>query len=467
MSCYQNQLTELDISENLALTHISCSQNSITQLDVSNNINLEYLNCYGNNLTSLDVSQNTNLLYLSCLANQLTSLDLSNNSQLTEIYCYQNQLELLNIMNGNNNNITNFIATGNSNLTCIQVDDYLSANTNSGIYSSWSIDSTVTYANGDCTAQTYVPDTNFEQALADLGYDRVINDYVPTVNISGYINTLDISNKNINDLTGIQNFVGVAYLYCQNNQLTSINLGENEGLHTLVAYNNSLSNLVLPNATGNFRQLSIYNNLLTNLNVNNYPFLSFLNFSENNMSSIDISNLSYLNTFYGHNNILTSLDISNNTSLVNFRCNDNNLLSLNAQNGNNATISDFRSENNPNLTCIFVDDAEWSETNWTNVDATSTFVETEGECNSLSTDDDILKKSISIYPNPTTGIVTINYLENLNIKELSLTNTLGQEILKTNEISTILDISEVSNGIYYLNIKNDKNQNAIFKIIKN
>ena len=32
--------------------------------------------------------------------------------------------------------------------------------------------------------KTYVPDNNFEQALIDLGYDDVLDDSVPTANIS-------------------------------------------------------------------------------------------------------------------------------------------------------------------------------------------------------------------------------------------------------------------------------------------
>ena len=32
--------------------------------------------------------------------------------------------------------------------------------------------------------QTYVPDDNFEQALIDLGYDNILDDYVTTANIN-------------------------------------------------------------------------------------------------------------------------------------------------------------------------------------------------------------------------------------------------------------------------------------------
>ena len=48
---------------------------------------------------------------------------------------------------------------------------------------------------------TYVPDDNFEQALIDLGYDDVMDDYVLTANISG-VNELTLNSIPISDLTG-------------------------------------------------------------------------------------------------------------------------------------------------------------------------------------------------------------------------------------------------------------------------
>ena len=52
---------------------------------------------------------------------------------------------------------------------------------------------------------TYVPDNNFEQALINLGYDNTLDDYVLTANIES-ITYLNITEKNISDLTGIQDF---------------------------------------------------------------------------------------------------------------------------------------------------------------------------------------------------------------------------------------------------------------------
>ena len=68
---------------------------------------------------------------------------------------------------------------------------------------------------------TNVPDDKFEQALIDLGYDDTLDDYVLTANISG-VTTLDVSNKEISDLTGIEAFTALTELTSYANQLTSL-----------------------------------------------------------------------------------------------------------------------------------------------------------------------------------------------------------------------------------------------------
>ena len=66
-------------------------------------------------------------------------------------------------------------------------------------------------------------------------------------------------------------------------------------------------------------------------------------------------------------------------------CNNNQLTTLDVRNGNNINIlnEDFVTNDNPNLICIFVDDAPWSTANWTNIDPNSTFVETQAECDAI------------------------------------------------------------------------------------
>ena len=72
LSCWDNQLTSLDVSGCTALVILSCQCNQLTSLDVSGCTALERLDCYINQLTSLDVSGCTALWYLDCRDNQLT-----------------------------------------------------------------------------------------------------------------------------------------------------------------------------------------------------------------------------------------------------------------------------------------------------------------------------------------------------------------------------------------------------------
>ena len=51
------------------ITELYCSHNQLTSLDLSQNIDLRELDCFNNQLTSLDVSQNTELKYLNCFNN--------------------------------------------------------------------------------------------------------------------------------------------------------------------------------------------------------------------------------------------------------------------------------------------------------------------------------------------------------------------------------------------------------------
>ena len=123
LRCYNNQLTALEVNNNTALTNLMCFNNQLNTLDVSQNKVLTYLYCYENRLTSLDVSNNTVLVDLICNSNQLTMLDVTKNTALTSLICSNNDLTMLDVKNGNNTMIYNFSAWGNSNLACITVDN--------------------------------------------------------------------------------------------------------------------------------------------------------------------------------------------------------------------------------------------------------------------------------------------------------------------------------------------------------
>ena len=181
--------------------------------------------------------------------------------------------------------------------------------------------------------KTYVPDDKFEQALIDLGYDTTLDDSVLTANISD-VTSLDVMDKEISDLTGIEAFIVLIVLECDNNQLTSLDMSKNIAL----------------------KELHCPGNQLTSLNVSKNTALEILNCERNQ---------------------LTRLDVSNNTVLIDLSCGTNQLTSLNMKNGLTDQVLDFDARGNPNLTCISTLDPAFATANWTsangNIDSGVTF----------------------------------------------------------------------------------------------
>lgn len=123
LRCSYNPLASIDVAQNPNLLILDCGKNQLTVLDVTQNINLERLSFDDNLISSIDISQNLNLEVLTCWDNLLSQLDLSQHGLLAYLECANNQLTNLYINNGNNHNMLSMISTGNTELTCIQVDD--------------------------------------------------------------------------------------------------------------------------------------------------------------------------------------------------------------------------------------------------------------------------------------------------------------------------------------------------------
>ena len=75
------------IEDFTSLTILNCDENQLTSLDISNNINLTQLFCRFNQLTNIDVTQNTALNIFWCEGNQLTNLDVTQNTELISVIC--------------------------------------------------------------------------------------------------------------------------------------------------------------------------------------------------------------------------------------------------------------------------------------------------------------------------------------------------------------------------------------------
>lgn len=63
------------------------------------------------------------------------------------------------------------------------------------------------------------------------------------------------------------------------------------------------------------------------------------------------------------------------------------------------------------------------------------------------------KTAFMVYPNPTNGIVTIKGTTAMDVAVVDIT---GKQILKTMKNATEIDLSELSNGVYFLNLSNGK-----------
>jgi len=427
-------ITDLTGIENFTkITTLNCSNNQLSSLDISKITTLQNINFAGNLFTSIDLSKNTALTHIYGQGNRLASLNLSTNTNITYIDCSNNGLQLLNVKNGNNTNFTYFDARNNSKLTCIEVDNvsYSTTNwTNKDAGASYNTTCSVCEVNiPDANFKTAL----LNNSEININGDGIIECY----EAAAFTGEIDVRTNSIADMTGIEAFTNITKLYCGYNSFTLLDVSSNTALQTLFCDQGSLitlnvtgltalkelacyyNQLTTLNVTTNTALQELYcnNNLMTSLNVSgltalrtldctnnkfesldfsgkNLSSLSYLYCSDNLLTSLNISGLTAflqiecynnkltslnvslnasLENLYCYNNSITSLDISKNTSLSYFECNDNSLTLLNVKNGNNINFGSFNATNNSALTCIQVDDATWSTTNWSNIDATASF----------------------------------------------------------------------------------------------
>jgi hypothetical protein len=317
---------------------------------------------------------------------------------------------------------------------------------------------------------TAIPDANFEQELIDLGYDSGTPDGVVLTSTISTVTFLHVYSLGITDLTGIEDFTALKQLYCGNNQLSNIDVTQNTVLELLACSNNLLTTLDISH---NAELLGLYcgHNQLTNLDLNQNTLLASLNCRNNQLTALDVTLNIALEFLYCSNNLLTTLDLSQNTTLDNLDFYNNLLTCFNVKNGNNSNFTQFYADNNPNLTCLEVDDAAYSTTNWVGAffsfDTQTSF---SGNCNNpctVSIEENSFS-NLSIYPNPTTGDITIDLGENVTTIKATLTNNLGQVIL-TQSYDYTKNINLEINapiGIYFLQIESSGGATKTIKIIK-
>ena len=160
------------------------------------------------------------------------------------------------------------------------------------------------------------PDANFRTyvAIFDMDTDKLLSPAELT-----NVTEMDIRNKSIGDLTGIEHFTALTKLDCRWNQLTSLDVSQNTALQVLNCHNNQLTSLVLGGNTA-LTKLLCQNNQLTSLDVSKNTALEELDCGDNQLTSLDVSANTALKQLYCMNNPLTALDVSANTALTDLNC---------------------------------------------------------------------------------------------------------------------------------------------------
>ena len=119
--------------------------------------------------------------------------------------------------------------------------------------------------------KTQLNDSSFEKYLIEIGIDDILDGFVDTKKCLS-VTSMDLSNKNIRDLTGLNVFKNLKVLVADNNFLENIDLSQNDKLEIL----------------------SLSNNNLENIDLSSLPSLALLNLSSNNFNSLDVSSSSNL-----------------------------------------------------------------------------------------------------------------------------------------------------------------------------
>ncbi len=479
LTVYNTSATTIDLSSNKHLTEIDIYGSSLSNIigleqnhlleklrvrgsdDLTINmppsINLEYLEVEGLSIDSVDLSiydRLTNISIRSSSVNPVTSIDFPINLQISsDVFLSNSNISEIDL--SVSDKYRNVDVRNNPYLSCVQVhpSDVFSAQRD------WLADSNTSFVI-DCNRKTYIPDDNFELALEDLGIVPATgqpDDYVLTELIE-VIKTLNIKNKNVTDLTGLEDFIGLENLYADNNNINSIDL---TGLSELIVVDldyNMLSEFTLYSSS--IAKLYLSNNQLTSLDL-------------------DAPNLTELHM---NQNRLGSLDLDSETSLVRLWCRSNQLSSLDLS---STEVDYLYSNHNPDLNCVKVAESSfflsigmtchpalnafgcWSADTWTtaSVDCNVSGLRIDSRTDETSQKTD---PRIELYPNPAKHYFELD-MKDQATGSLEIYDLAGRELRSSESLTkgkNRFTTENLPNGVVILKVTSDNNLETIRLNIK-
>ena len=178
------------------------------------------------------------------------------------------------------------------------------------------VDSSTDTAGTEITSSLF-PDSTFKSFVTS-NFDTDGDGYLSASEIAA-VTEINVSNKNLTDLTGLEVFTELLKLSCYNNSLTSLDISGNTKLTWLKCSNNNLTELDLTNNTA-LEYLECADNELTSLNLWNNKNLTNLYCGGNNLTALDVDNNTKLVTLDCSNNALAWVDLRSNTALTALEC---------------------------------------------------------------------------------------------------------------------------------------------------
>lgn len=402
---------EIQVSEAEAINEdLSVLNSNVTDLTgIEAFINMKQFTCNNNYFPELTIKNLPNLEILSCGTNKTTKLTLVGLSGLKRLFCNENELSYLDLKECPNIEVIN---------CCFN--------------SLWGMDISA------CTKlrELYC----YENKLNSLdlkhcaGFEQLWAGY-------NHLYNLEISNLK-----------KLFYIECHNNRLNYISL---KGLDSL-------------------QMIDCRNNYLNALDLSGLDELLFLNCSFNKIEEINPSGLPRLVSLFCNNNQLGQLNVSNCANLQLLQCDSNHISALNL---NNAPVLNYLSVPMNDLKHIILKDGVLN-----NIDFLSTYhnpdleyickdeddiipattIKINTDCEVSSIDLDKVNTGISIYPNPSSQYLFVEFnsveLSSLvdKVKIYRYDGKLAEVVPHTQEAQKIMvNINNYEKGMYLLSLIHD------------
>lgn len=262
-----------------ALKTLNCSSNQLTELDLSKNMALKSLFCQNNQLSTLDLSACKELEWITCSQNQIKGAGMDALLESLPI-AMEGTIEVLYGQNDQNEMIEEQAAAAKIKGWFPMMYDSEKG---------WIMISSgdIPIPNLVVINETTFPDARFRTFLKSQSYG---SDEIITEKEIAEVTSFYLSGKEIESLKGIEYFTALTELICDDNKLTELDISKNTALTTLACGSNQLTRLDVSKNVA-LLNLNCYRNKLTSLDLSKCQALANISCYENQIQGTAMDSL--------------------------------------------------------------------------------------------------------------------------------------------------------------------------------